>query len=541
MRPPASRARTDPADPSDRLAELQRVTDAALAYLPLEELLAELLARITEILDADTAAVLLLDRSEKTLIARAAHGIEEEVARGVRIPLGAGFAGRIAAQRRPITVDDVDHAEIRNPILREKGIKSLVGVPLLIEGRVLGVLHVGSLVGRQFNEDDVALLQLAADRAALGIEHAQLTHERQVAGTLQRSLMPAELPMVPGLGLAGRYMPAAEVGGDWYDAFLVPGGDVVLVIGDVMGRGVPAAALMAQLRTAVRAYFFPGDLAGVDLGEMGGRLNSLLLHLAHEQMATFTCLLLDPDTRTFRLLSAGHLPPLLIGPDGQSSYLAIEGSPPVGLTSAAVFQEETFEFPVGSTLLLYTDGLVEVREEIVDQGLERLQGVVATPTPDLEWLCDHVVSAMVELDSPDDVALLAARVLPLGAETETRWPAEVDALKRIRSFLRRWLREQGATEEEAFDLTVAAQEACTNAIQHAYGPGSAEFVLYARHIGDEIIIGVHDQGGWRTQRGSNRGRGMPVMRSLTDAVEVQSDSSGTNVELRRRLQGGPDA
>ena len=88
------------------------------------------------------------------------------------------------------------------------------------------------------------------------------------------------------------------------------------------------------------------------------------------------------------------------------------------------------------------------------------------------------------------------------------------------------------------DLTVAAQEACTNAIQHAYGPGSAEFVLYARHVGDEVIIGVHDQGGWRTQRGSNRGRGMPVMRSFTDAVEVQSDSTGTNVELRRRLQGG---
>ena len=397
----------DPVDTSGRLAELQRVTDATLAYLPLEELLAELLRRITDILDADTAAVLLLDQTKKTLVARASHGIEEEVARGVRIPLGAGFAGRIAAERRPITIDDVDHAEIRNPILREKGIRSLVGVPLLIEGRVLGVLHVGSLTERQFNEDDVDLLQLAADRAVLGIEHAQLTHERQVAGTLQRSLLPTELPMVPGLALAGRYMPAAEVGGDWYDAFLVPGGNIVLVIGDVMGRGVPAAALMAQLRTAVRAYFFPGDLGGYDLADIGARLNSLLLHLAQDQMATVVCLMLDPETGTFTLMSAGHLPPLLLGADAKVGYLPRRGCASGRTDDTATYREETFEFPVGSTLLMYTDGLVEVREEPLDEGLERLRSAAADADQGLERLCDRVVDTMTGGEHPDDVALLA--------------------------------------------------------------------------------------------------------------------------------------
>jgi serine phosphatase RsbU (regulator of sigma subunit)/anti-sigma regulatory factor (Ser/Thr protein kinase) len=530
----------DPVDASGRLAELQQVTDAALAYLPLEELLAELLRRITDILEADTAAVLLLDQTKKTLVARASHGIEEEVERGVRIPIGAGFAGRIAAERRPITVDDVDHAEIRNPILREKGIRSLVGVPLLIEGRVLGVLHVGSLTKREFREDDVGLLQLAADRAALGIEHAQLTHERQVAGTLQRSLMPWELPSVPGLALAGRYMPAAEVGGDWYDAFLVPGGSVVLVIGDVMGRGVPAAALMAQLRTAVRAYFFPGDLLGVDLGSIGDRLNSLLLHLAQDQMATVMCLMLDPEWGTFRLMSAGHLPPLLVDADGVGSYLALDGAPPVGLADTATYREETFEFPLGSTLLMYTDGLVEVRDEALDEGLERLRGVAAEPTQGLERLCDRVVDRMTGGEHADDVALLVARMTRLDAEITTRWPAQLESLKRIRLFLRRWLRERGATEEETFDLTVATQEACTNAIQHAYGPAAAEFTLSARQNGDEIIIVIDDEGGWRTQRGVNRGRGLPVMESLTDAVEVRPGPAGvgTTVELRRRLRGG---
>src|SRR5258705_13474067 len=138
----------------DRLDELQRVTDAALAYLSLEDLLAELLDRISRALHSDTAAFLLLDEPSGTLVARAAKGIEEEVEQGVRIPLGRGFAGRIASERRAIFVPDIDRADILNPILREKGIRSLLGVPLLVEGRVTGVLHVGSRTPREFTEDD---------------------------------------------------------------------------------------------------------------------------------------------------------------------------------------------------------------------------------------------------------------------------------------------------------------------------------------------------------------------------------------------------
>lgn len=330
---------------SERLAELQQVTDAALAHLPLEDLLDELLRRVTAILAGDTAAILMLDSRAKTLIARAARGIEEEVQRGVRIPVGAGFAGRIAARRRPIVLDDVDHADILNPILREKGIRSLVSVPLLVEGRVLGVLHVGSLSERRFTEDDVALLQLAADRAALAIEHAQLTHERQVAQTLQRSLLPDQLPALPGLDLAARYMPAAEVGGDWYDAFLVAGGRAVLVIGDVMGRGVPAAALMAQLRTAVRAYLLPGGFEDLSLGNVADRLNRLILQVAEDQMATLLCLVLDPESGEVRAVSAGHLPALLTDAEGQADYVPLAGAAPLGLTSEAVYREESFLMP----------------------------------------------------------------------------------------------------------------------------------------------------------------------------------------------------
>jgi signal transduction histidine kinase len=166
---------------ADHIRRLQSVTDAALAYLRLDELLDALLERTRKILDVDTCAILLLDEETNELVACAALGIEEEVEQGVRIPVGAGFAGRIAADREPVILDDVDHADVLNPILRDKGIKSMLGVPLVVEGEVRGVLHVGSLVPHDFHEDEVELLQLVADRAALAIEHARLFEAERAA------------------------------------------------------------------------------------------------------------------------------------------------------------------------------------------------------------------------------------------------------------------------------------------------------------------------------------------------------------------------
>jgi signal transduction histidine kinase len=166
---------------AEHVRRLQSVTDAALAHLNLDELLGALLERTRQILEVDTCAILLLDEETKELVARAALGIEEEVEQGVRIPVGGGFAGRIAAEKRPVILDDVDHAHVLNPILREKGIKSMFGVPLVVEGEVNGVLHVGSLVPRDFQEDEVELLQLVADRAALAIEHARLFEAERAA------------------------------------------------------------------------------------------------------------------------------------------------------------------------------------------------------------------------------------------------------------------------------------------------------------------------------------------------------------------------
>ncbi|HEX3807253.1 MAG TPA: GAF domain-containing protein [Gaiellaceae bacterium] len=168
---------------NERLRSLQAFTDAALAHLDLDALLASLLDRAQEILGVDTCAILLLDTEANELVARSAVGLEEEVEQGVRIPVGFGFAGRVAATREPVILDDVDHADIANPILREKGVKSMLGVPLLVGTDTLGVFHVGSLTPRIFTQDDVELLQLAADRAAVAIEHARLFAAERAART----------------------------------------------------------------------------------------------------------------------------------------------------------------------------------------------------------------------------------------------------------------------------------------------------------------------------------------------------------------------
>jgi signal transduction histidine kinase len=162
---------------ADRLRRLQALTDAALSSLDLDELLATMVERLREVLEVDTCAVLLLDAERQELVATAAVGIEEEVEQGVRIPLGKGFAGRVAAERRPVILDDVDHADVLNLILREKGIKSLSGVPLLVQDEVIGVLHVGSLVPRVFIRPDVELLTLVAGRVALAVERSRLLEE----------------------------------------------------------------------------------------------------------------------------------------------------------------------------------------------------------------------------------------------------------------------------------------------------------------------------------------------------------------------------
>src|SRR5438067_5288975 len=185
--------------PEDRLEQLESFADSSLGYLSIEEMLGEVLDRVRGALDADTAALLLMDADRGVLVARAARGLEEEVRQGVQVPLARGFAGRIAAEGRPIVIEDLSRADVVNPILGQRGIRSMLGVPLLVEGRVIGVMHIGSLKSRPFGEDDIRMLQLAADRAAIAIDKARLSEQRSVTEIIQRTLLPDALPEIPGL------------------------------------------------------------------------------------------------------------------------------------------------------------------------------------------------------------------------------------------------------------------------------------------------------------------------------------------------------
>jgi serine phosphatase RsbU (regulator of sigma subunit)/putative methionine-R-sulfoxide reductase with GAF domain/anti-sigma regulatory factor (Ser/Thr protein kinase) len=516
-----------------RLEALQQVTDAALAYLSEDDLLSELLDRVSGALRTDTAAILMLDASAEHLRARAAKGIEEEVEQGVTIPVGHGFAGRVAAERRAVVIPDIDQAEILNPILREKGIRSLLGVPLLVEGRVIGVLHVGTLAPREFTAEDEELLQLAADRAAPAIENARLFEQRRVAEALQRTLLPTELPTIAGLEVASRYVPAESsgLGGDWYDVFELPESRIAIAVGDVVGHGVGAATVMAQLRTALRAYAAEGH----EPASVVQAVDHLMWQLGPTAMTTLAYVVLDPLDETIELVNAGHLPPLMLEPEGEPRFLDGDSGVPLGTSQTEVYSSQVVPFPAGAAVLLFTDGLVERRGEPIDAGLERLRAL-SEGRDDVERLCSEALEELVPRQPQDDVALVAARMPPLGDDLRTSWPATSEALVSVRRLLRRWLAHHGAGEEETNDIVVACQEACANAVEHAYGPGHAHFEVDARHRQGRIRVTVRDSGRWRPPRGAHRGRGLRLMRALMESVDVEHGPAGTVVVLERTLR-----
>ena len=258
--------------------------------------------------------------------------------------------------------------------------------------------------------DRLAGVELLDQMAAVALEKARLFEREQlIAETLQRSLLADRLPSFPGANLAARYLPGgdgSDVGGDWYDAMLVPGGFAVTV-GDVTGKGIHAAAVMGQLRTALRAY----ALEGHGPAEVVTALDQLLGGLDGTRMATTVYGVFDHDWRQLTFACAGHPPPLLVDPTGTARYLEGALSLPLGVDpyrdrGAAA----TVAIPPGSTLLLYTDGLVEQRTRPLDEGLDRLRDVAAAAPREVEQFCDSVLAAMLPGGEPDDVAVLAVQV-----------------------------------------------------------------------------------------------------------------------------------
>jgi anti-anti-sigma factor len=396
---------------AEKLRDIQSITDAALSALDPQALLEALVGRVKDALQADTAAVLLLDRPSGQLVATAASGLEEEVRQGVRIPLGRGFAGRIAAEDRPVILAEVDHTKVINPILLDKGIRSLMGAPLRAGGVVIGVLHVGTLTPRAFTSDDSDLLQLAADRAALAVQTLNAQMDRAAAAALQHSLLPSDLPAVGGLELAARYVPGSgHVGGDWYDVFVLPSGEVCVVIGDVAGTGLKAAVIMGRMRSALRAY----ALQTTDPAEVLDRLDHKMRHFEPQAMATVLYAVFTPSLNQVNISCSGHLPPLIAVPGQPVVPVEVFRDLLIGVPGTAPRRTKTVTVPAGGLLCLYTDGLVERRDRPIDDGIARLSAALTATDP--ETGCAQVMGGMADyISHDDDVALLLLRRTPVTA------------------------------------------------------------------------------------------------------------------------------
>jgi sigma-B regulation protein RsbU (phosphoserine phosphatase) len=387
----------------DRLRRFEAVTDATLSMLDVDDLLDELLDRIRDLLRVDTAVILLLDEHAQQLVATAAKGLEEEVRQGFRIAVGRGFAGRIARDKQPVVLENVTAADVVNPILLDKGIRSLMGVPMFAGGEVIGVLHVGCLCPHRFTEDDVRLLQLAADRASLASRARASSIDRTAALALQRSLLPTHLPDAPGVDMAARYVPGhdAGVGGDWYDVFTLPSGWLGVVIGDVSGHGLRSAVVMGRLRSALRAYALICDDPATALTLLDRKMR----HFEAGNLATVMYAMISPDRSTIQISLAGHLQPVLATPGQPAGTLNVPVDLPLGVGSRQPARRRTeVSLPSEAVLICYTDGLVERRGEIIDVGIERLRAAVE-PGP-AEAVCARIMATVGAEQPTDDIALL---------------------------------------------------------------------------------------------------------------------------------------
>jgi sigma-B regulation protein RsbU (phosphoserine phosphatase) len=393
-------------EPGDRLANLRAIADVELARLDIDDLLVKLLDRVRAALVSDTAAVLLRDPGSDYLVARAACGLEEEVRQGVRIALGHGFAGAIAARKEPVRLTRVDATTVANPILWETGIQVMLGVPLLHGTDVIGVLHVGRLSPEPFTDQDVEILQMAGERVSAATVARRLAISAAAAGLLERGLQPTRLPTLTGLQLAARYVPAEgrAVGGDWYDAFSLPSGDLWLVTGDVAGHGLDAAVVMGRVKSALRAYAL--------LGEPPERVMELTDRKVHHfeigTMVTLACAVAQPPYDRVRICLAGHPPPVLAASGDRGRLVEMPVGPPLGVLPTTARTSVEMAWPVGAVLLFYTDGLVERRDADLSARLDQLAHAV--PATDPDTACAVVMHEMIRNDAvPDDIAVLAAR------------------------------------------------------------------------------------------------------------------------------------
>jgi len=528
-----------------RTSHLQALTGALSGALTPTQVADAILTHAEGLQGASGGALALLDPDTARLHITGSRGVRDADQTFVRVPLDAPVALAAAVREgRPIWLPDREEWERRFPVgaaaFAGSGVSS-ANLPLIAAGRTLGALELVFPTARSFTPAERADALAVAQQCAQALERARLyAAEHDLVETLQRSLLPPRLPEVPGLEVAARYEPAVHeiaVGGDWYDAIELPGGRLGVAVGDVVGRGAPAAAVMGQLRSALRAY--AGD--GAPPAQVLAALGRFAEGVEDARLTTACYAVIDPVGGVVRIASAGHPPALLHQRDGTLSWLTEGRGAPLA-SGGPPAPEGLVVVPAGATLVLYTDGAVERRGRRLEDGFASLADIVAEgAAAGPEDLCGHLVRRLLSAGPHDDVAVLAVRVAavpvaPLALEV----PAAPVELAAVRREARGWLRTAGADDDTVRDVLLAIGEATANAVEHAYADGAAgtvEVELGQERAG-EVVAVVSDRGAWREPSAApgDRGHGIGLMHQVMDEVEVDSGATGTRVTVRKALR-----
>ncbi|WP_258053296.1 SpoIIE family protein phosphatase [Streptomyces sp. Ru72] len=439
----------------------------------------------------------------------------------------------------PAVQDWLAKDPVRADSFRENDFKSIMGVPVCARGTVLGVAIFLRRSARRFTDGDRLLAEDLVARAAVCLDNARrFSRERTAALGLQQSLLPRGIPQQPAVEAAYRYLPAGGrtgVGGDWFDVIPLSGARVALVVGDVVGHGLEAAAAMGRLRTAVRT------LADVDVppDELLTRLDDLVLRIADEDGgpgtttadlgATCAYAVYDPVSRTCTCARAGHPPPFVVDADGTAKQVKVPVGPPLGLGSLPF---ESVEVPLddGSLIALYTDGLLDAHKRDLDLGLDRLRTALARPCPSLEDLCDSVVADMVPTGHSDDIALVIARTRPLDTAhvAAMEVPADPAAVADTRSWALDRLAAWGL-DDHSFVTELVVSELVTNAIRYGQPP----IQLRLLNVGN-LICEVSDASSTaphmrRARLSDEGGRGLLLVAQLTHRWGTRHSRQGKTI------------
>ncbi|WP_086827079.1 SpoIIE family protein phosphatase [Streptomyces sp. NRRL B-24572] len=444
-------------------------------------------------------------------------------------------------------------SESHGRVLRTLGLHSVLLVPLHARGDTLGLVQfVRHRTSAPFDDDDLLLAREIVSRAAVSIDNARrYTHERSTALTLQRTLLPRYTVRQAAVETASRYLPAgsrAGVGGDWYDVIPLSGARVALVVGDVVGRGLHAAATMGRLRTAVRAF------ADIDLmpDELLTHLDDVVIRMQREESrdegeTSATCLyaIYDPASRRCSLASAGHIPPTVVTPSTTGGAIPTSGvvelpevpiGPPLGL-GGLPFETAEFELQEGSLLVLHTDGLIAAdRTRDVDLSLTTLHGVLASAPESLEETCDRLLAALLPSRPADDVALLVARTRALDPDHVATMdlPSDPAAVSGARGFASDVLTAWGL-EELSFTTELVVSELVTNAIRYGKSPIQLRLVLQTTltcEVSDASSTAPHLR---RARIFDEGGRGLLLVAQLAERWGARHNREGKVIWAEQAL------